>query len=111
MVGRNERQALNRVARAMGESEGTGPEDDPLSRMLIHEGRAEGRLEGRAEGHHEGRAEMVLAALRARGIESGAGLAEELPALAREAPAEALMAVALACTDEADFRRRVREET
>ena len=30
------RQALNRVARAMGESEGTGPEDDPLSRMLIH---------------------------------------------------------------------------
>ena len=125
-------RAVERVARAMGEREGTGPEDDPLSRSLIREGeatgyargksdgeargriegRAEGRLEGRAEGCTEGRQEglgaMVRVALETRGIEAGPKFEEEL-ALAGALPAGALMAAALACTDAADFFRRVRE--
>ena len=95
------RQALHRVARAMGEREGTGPEDDPLSQTLIREGEEKGRREERAA--------TVRGLLRARGIEVGPAFGEEVVALAGEAPAEALTAAALACTDEADFLRRVRQ--
>ena len=102
------RRAVERVARAMGAREGTGPEDDPLSRSLIREGRAEGRREGRTEGRREGRAAMVRAALGARGIDVSPTFEEAL-ARAGAPPAEALMTVALACTGEADFLRRVRE--
>ena len=41
-------RALERVALAMGEREGTRPEDDPLSRSLIQRGRARGHIKGRA---------------------------------------------------------------
>ena len=98
---------VERVGRAMGDREGTGPEDDPLSRSLKREGRAEGHREGRAEGNREGRAEVVLAALRSRGIALSAPFAAVLPALAGDFPAEALLAAALACTSEEDFRRRL----
>ncbi|MCY4451870.1 MAG: Uma2 family endonuclease [Immundisolibacterales bacterium] len=101
------RRAVERVARAMGAREGTGPEDDPLSRSLIREGRAEGRQEGRTEGRREGCAAMVRAALGARGIDVSPTFEEAL-ARAGAPPAEALMAAALACTGEADFLRRVR---
>ena len=55
---------LRRVGRALGEREGTGPEDTPWLRMEREEsrtegyaeGRIEGRAEGRAKGHAEGRA-------------------------------------------------------
>jgi len=97
------RRALERVARAMGAREGTGPEDDPLSRSLLREGEAKGRAEGRREAC----AEMVRTVLRSRGIEASPRLDEEL-ARAGEVPADALTAAALACTSEADFLRRVR---
>ena len=100
-------RALERVALAMGAREGTRPEDDPHSRSLIRRGAAEGRDEGRAEGRREERAEMVRAALRARGIEVTPKLTED-PALGRDLSAAALMEAAQACTDEADFLRRVR---
>ena len=101
------RRALERVARAMGAREGTGPEDDPISRSLIREGEAKGRSEGRAEGRREACAEMVRTVLRSRGIEASPRLDEEL-ARAGDAPAGALTAAALACTDEADFLHRIR---
>ena len=105
-------RAVERVARAMGEREGTGPENDPLSHSLIREGEAKGRIEGRAEGRaqgrHETRVAMVRAALRTRGIDASPKLAGGL-ALAGALPVEALMAAALACTDESDFLGRLRE--
>ena len=105
-------RAVDRVARAMGAREGTGPEDDPLSRSLLREGRARRRSErhaqGREEGEAWGRAAMVREVLRSRGIEVSPDFAEALPALAEDTPAEALVAAALACTEEADFLRRVR---
>ena len=94
------RRAVDRVARAMGEREGTRPEDDPLSRSLLREGEAGGRREERAA--------MMRELLLARSIEVSPTFAEEL-ALAGDLPAAALTAAALACTDEADLLRRVRE--
>ena len=93
--------ALERVALAMGAREGTRPEDDPFTRTISVEAEARGRLEGRAEV----RAEMVCALLRARGIEVALD-AKEDRALFGRLPGEALMA-ALACSGEADFRRRI----
>ena len=93
--------------RSMGAREGTGPEDDPLSRSLLREGEAKGRKKGRAEGRREERAEMVRAVLRSRGIEASPGLDEEL-ARAGDLPAAVLTSAVLACTDEADFLHRIR---
>ena len=134
------RDALERVARAMGEREGTRPEDDPFTRSISREaeargreegreegrdqGRAEGYEKGRREGHEEGRDEgreegreegrseeraaSVRAVLRARGIEAALDAAEDRD-LFRALSGEALIEAALACSGEADFRRRVRE--
>ena len=115
-------RALERVGRTMGVREGTRPEDDPLTRSLNArartegrtegwaEGRMEGRAEGRAEGNEEGRrsgrAEVVLAMLRARGIDPGADFAAD-PDLFAGLRLDTLMAAALACTDEEDFRQRI----
>ena len=105
-------RAIERVGRAMGAREGTRPEDDPLTRSLTASAREEGRAEGRASGCGAGRraerADAVRALLRARGIEPAAGLADE-PGLLAGQSLGTLMAAALACTDEADFRRRLRE--
>ena len=113
-------RAIERVGRELGAREGARPDDDPLTRSLTagarEEGRAEGFAEGRADGRTSGcgagrraeRADAVRALLRARGIEPAAGFADE-PGLLAGAPLETLMAAALACTDEADFRRRLRD--
>ena len=89
-------RALERVALAMGAREGTTPDDDPL--MRSHGARARTRE----------RMEMVVAALRARGIEAALDVAE-LQELLAGLSGEAVMAAALACTDVADFRRRIRK--
>ena len=113
-------RALERTARAMGAREGTKPEDNPLMRshsaQVRAEGHSEGHREGRAEGHREGLVEgasemlasNVLAVLKARGIEVTSELAE-LRELLGAPSGDAAMAAALACTDAADFRRRVGE--
>ena len=98
-------RALERVGRTMGAREGTRPEDDPLTRSLSAKARAEGRTEGSEEARLVERAEAVLAILRARGIRDFAADPELFAGLGLEA----LMAAALACTDEADFRQRISE--
>ena len=105
-------RALERVARAMGERQGTRPEDDPLTRSVSLEAEARGYARGRSEGQDEGRLEeraaMVRALLGARGIEAASDLSEDRE-LFGGLSAEALMEAARECTGEADFRRRVRE--
>ena len=105
-------RALERVALAMGAREGTGPDDDPLLRSVNRtaeaRGDARGYARGRAEGHAEGCLEAVATALRARGIGFTRSLADNRELFARH-PIEGLMTAALECTDEADFRRRLRE--
>ena len=88
-------EAVERVGRALGELDGTRPEDDPLTRSL-HAG-----AEARA------RAEAVVAALRARGIDVPADIAADADLLAGRS-IEMAMAEAVACSDFADFRQRIR---
>ena len=92
-------RALERVALAMGTREGTGPENDPLIRSVHRNARARGL----ARGHSE----AVAALLRARSIEVSPAFTTDLDLLVGR-PVDALMVAALACTDEADFRRRLR---
>ena len=92
----------------MGAREGTRPEDDPLTRSLTASAREEGRASGCGAGRRAERADAVRALLRARGIEPPAGFTDE-PGLLAGQSLETLMAAALACTDEADFRRRLRD--
>ena len=81
------------------------------------EGRAEGHAEGRAEGHEDGRAEghadghmdAVADLLASRGIELTPEVATYRE-LCSAIPGAVVVAAALACTDEADFRRRIREQ-
>ena len=108
------RDALERVARAMGAREGTRPEDDPFTRSVSVEaeargeekgyekGQAEGYEKGRREGHEEGREEG-----RDQGREEGRS--EERAASVRAVLRARGIEAALACTGEADFRQRVRE--
>ena len=93
-------RALERTALAMGAREGTEPEHNPL--MRSHGARAW------TKGHAHGRMELVAAALRARGIDAALDVTEDRELLGGLS-GDALMAAALACTDEADFRRRIRE--
>ena len=64
-------RVLERVGRTLGAREGTGPQDDPLLRVLGDreraEGEATGRAEGKAAGRAEGHAELVRAMLAERG--------------------------------------------
>ena len=87
-------RALERVALAMGMREGTKPEDDPLMCSQSTKARAEGRME------------MVVAALRARGIEAALDGTEDRAFLGG-LPGDALMEAVLACKDAADFQRRI----
>ena len=90
-------RALERTALAMGAREGTTPEDDPLMRSLSARARAKGRME------------VVAAVLRIRGIEAALDSAE-VRALFGAVSDDALMAAAVACTSDADFLRRIREQ-
>ncbi len=65
-------RVLERVGRALGAREGAGPEDDPLSRRLI--------AEGRAEGHAEGRAEDLAITLRTLLVMRGRQVSPDFPA-------------------------------
>ena len=103
--------ALQRVAAVLGAREGTGPDDDLLLRAQRRQGFDQGHAAGRAEGHATGRAEvrtqMVRQILRSRGIEVSARFDTATEAFAA-ASAEALLAAALGCADEADFLAALR---
>ena len=100
------RPALERVARAMGAREGTGPEDDPITRSISRQAEERGKAKARMEGRHEANEANVLAVLRARGIEVTPALAEDRE-LVGALPGDELIAAAVACRSEADFRRRL----
>ena len=94
-------RALERTALAMGAREGTKPEHDLLTSSVS--------AKAQAKGHAQGRMELVAAALRAQGIEVASDFAED-PEFFSGLSGEALIAAALACTGEADFRRRILEQ-
>ena len=102
-------RALERTALAMGAREGTRPEDDPLIRSVSLKADAKGYVRGREEGQREMLAANVLAVLKARGIEAALHLPEDRD-LFHRLSGDTLMAAALACTGEADFRRRIGEQ-
>ena len=86
---------LERVGRALGEAEGTGPDDD----LWLGAQRREARAAGRAQGCFD----IVRAILRNRGTAVSARLASRI---AGEDP-DVLAAAALACRDEADLLARL----
>ncbi len=85
---------LERVGRALGAREGTGPDDDPLLRSQRRQGFERGRAEARAA--------MVRQILLSRGIEVSKGFPAGAAAFAA-APEAVLLSAAFACTDQADF--------
>ena len=87
-------RVLERVGRALGAREGTGPDDTPLLRAIGEQARA-------AE-----LAAAVRSVLQARGI----GVSDSFPAGSptfANVSRDALMAAAVACTGEADFWQRL----
>ena len=105
---------VERLGRRLGVREGTGPDDHPLMRSMRDQsraegemkGRAQGRTEGLAQGRTEGRAKTVRRILESRGIEVSAGFPADAPGFG-EAPEGAVVAAALACRSEEDFRARL----
>ena len=107
-------RVLERVGRMLGEREGTGPDDDPLWRVLgerkLAEGVAQGRAEGVAQGRTEGRAQELAATvrslLRARGWQVSDAFMKRAATLV-DLPRDTVSSAALAAADEADFWRRL----
>ena len=119
-------RVLDRVGRALGVREGTGPDDTPWLRAHRREGHtrgfaegrdrgraegiAEGRDRGRAEGIAEGRAVLMTALVRrtlaARGIAGGDLTldADDLEGMTDEE----IIDVALQCKGEVDLHARLR---
>ena len=91
-------RALERVALSMGAREGKKPEDDPLMRSQS--------ARARTEGHVQGHLEAVVQVLEARGIAVVPETTKSRELLGSVSGKD-LIAAALACTDAADFRRRV----
>ena len=91
---------LERVGSVLGAREGTGPDDDPMLRSL--------RGQSRAEGREEGRAGMVRAMLSSRGIGFSEDFPADVPGFAAS-PEAVVVAAALACDSERDFRARIPE--
>ena len=94
-------EVLDRVGRALGSAEGTGPDDDPFLRRQLRYSRAAGHTEGRAEAQRE----SALQVLRSRGIPVSASLSERLAEV--RGVSERLVDAALQCRDEEHFLRLV----
>ena len=84
---------LEHLGRTLGERDGTGPDDDALSRSL------------RAESAADSRAKMVREFLRARGVPCSENLLAGIP---DGLPASVVATAALACDSEQDFHARLR---
>ena len=97
---------LWRVGRALGEREGTGPEDDSLLGDFGRRERALGIAEGHVRGLNTGMAGMAAAILRRRGIAVSEGFAAELAARRGLSP-DAVLEAAFAAENEADFLARL----
>ena len=99
-------KVLERVGRTLGEREGTGPDDDPLWRVLGERKLAEGVAQGRTEGRAQELAATVRSLLRARGWQVSDAFMKRAAALV-DLPRDTVTAAALAAADEADFWRRL----
>ena len=95
-------RVLERVGLELGAREGTGPQDDPLLGALIGRERAAGRAAGQAD--------LVRSVLEERGIPVSESFTSRAAARVDTAGAR-MAAAAVACTDEADFWRRLDEDT
>ena len=102
-------RALERTALAMGEREGTTPQHDPLMASESARVRARSHAQGHREGHAEGHMDAVADILASREIELTLEMTKYRE-LCSAIPGAVVVAAALACTDEADFRRRIREQ-
>ena len=101
-------QVLARVGKALGDREGTGPDDDPLLRAVGRQKQAEGRAEGRATGRAEVRGGLVRAMVASRGIEVSADFPSPRHREALEAASdEAIVSAASTADNEADFLARL----
>ena len=98
-------QVIERVARALGDRDGTGPDDTPWLRAQ----RAETRAASRAEGYDEGRVGVMEALARRLPASRGsAGAGPRLdPADLRGVTDEEVVDALLRSEDEADFRARL----
>ena len=99
-------RVLTRVGRALGERDGTGPDDMAWLREQREAPRAEGRTKGWTEGRLATLRTVVHRTLAARGI---AG--PEVPLDARDITGvtdEEVMDALFACDDLRDFRARLR---
>ncbi|MCY4025210.1 MAG: Uma2 family endonuclease [Acidobacteria bacterium] len=90
-------RALERVARTLGERDGTGPDDTRWLRRA--------RAVGRREAHEAGRREVLRAILAGRGLPE---LEPVLAEAAAELPLDTLLAAVQQCRDAADLRARLR---
>ena len=99
-------RVLERVGRALGAREGTGPEDDPLLGVLMGRERAEARAAGRAEGQ----AVLVRSVLQERGIPVSESFTTRAAERVDAARGARMASAAVACADEADFWRRLEED-
>ena len=99
---------LWRVGRALGEREGTAPEDDALMRRMEQRGHARGMAAGHARGmaagHARGMAAAVIRMLRRRGIEVSPS---RVATLIADTSADRVVEAALAADSEADFLARL----
>ena len=102
-VGTSERTnaILMRVGAALGEREGTGPDDDPLLREL----RRQAAFQARAA-ELERRAAMVRTMMAARGLAVPASFPLGVPGFAG-ASGERVAEAAMRCSDSADFGSRL----
>ena len=94
--------ALRRVGRLLGERGGTVTDDDPFMRLA----REQSRHEGLEAGVGKGRLETVIETLAERNIATSENLDGYADFVAR-IPVRIVMRAALACSDEADFLRRI----
>ena len=104
-------RVLERVGRALGAREGTGPEDDPLLGALLGRERAAGRAAGEAAGRAAAQADLIRSILLERGIPVSESFAARAAARVDAAHGARMASAAVACTDEADFWRRLDEDT
>ena len=99
-------RVLERVSRALGARDGTGPDDAPWLRRQRQEGRAAGQKEGILKGRARLLNVVIQKTLASRGI-SAADVALDARDLAGLND-EDIMDALLECRDAADFRTRLR---
>ena len=99
-------EVLERVGRALGAREGTGPDDDPMLRSLRLRSREEGELAGDRKGRAAALAKMAHRMLRSGGVEVSEGFLAD-PVFAGWS-VDAVFEAASACKDEAGFLAALR---